>query len=141
MPSMRRMIQNGLPNHAASSSSHSISGTGTSVCCESASITRYCVSKFASRNTVCAWGAMRATRWCTSGVPVSSSQVASKRMVSLENPVPPGISRWSTTTLRRPATSPSQRCNWATVVPGSRDVNPMGRNLTQADWARRPLVR
>ena len=75
------------------------------------------------------------------GVPVSSSQVASKRMVSFEKPVPPGISRWSTTTPRRPATSLSQRCNWATVVSGSRDVNPMGRNLTQADWGASASVR
>ncbi len=43
------------------------------------------------------------------------SQVASKRMVSFENPVLPGISRWSTVTPCRPATSPSQRCSCATV--------------------------
>ena len=48
----RSMIQNGLSNHAGSSSNHSIFGTGTSECSPSACITRNCVSKFASRKTV-----------------------------------------------------------------------------------------
>ena len=71
--------------------------------------------------------------------------VASKRMVSFENPVLPGISRWSTVTPSRPATSPSQRCSWATVWSWSRDTTPTDGNLTPrherrlVSGARRPL--
>ena len=122
------MIQNGLPNHAGSASNQSIVGIGTSEWSPSASITRNCDSKFVSRNTWYAWGAMRTTSRCASASP--SAQVASNSTVSFEKPVAAGISIAPTHTSSSPATPVSHAVSCRAVSSGSRARAPTARDAT-----------
>ena len=108
------MIQNGLPNHDGSASNQSIVGHRARRCARpSACITRNCVSKFASRNTGVRLRRDARDEVVDASAPPSSSHVASKRMVSFENPVAAGdLEVASTRTSSSPATSLSQRCSW-----------------------------